>query len=213
MYPIIELLAVVAGATYGMLLARQHEMDFVGVFTLALIVAFGGGTLRDLFLDRHPLFWIQQDHYPIIVFILALITSALPRLPDSMERWLSLPDAIGLGLFSIVGSLASIEAGTSMFIAVLMGVVTGTFGGVIGDVVCNRVPSLFGTAPMFATCSFVGCWLLFLLLHYDVPKPYAITSSAAFIVCFRLAAMKWNWTLPSVGGHQTDSDSHKKQSP
>lgn len=206
MYPVLELFAVVAASTYGMLLARQHRMDFVGVFTLALIVGFGGGTLRDVFLDRHPLFWIQQDHYPLIVFILALLTSALPRLPDSMERWLSIPDAIGLGLFSVVGALSALDAGTSMFIAVLMGVITGTFGGVIGDVVCNRVPSLFGTAPMFATCSFVGCWLLFLLQHFPVTKSYAIPASVTFIVCFRLAAMKWNWMLPSIGCEETDTE-------
>lgn len=199
MYPVLELFAVVAGATYGMLLARQYRMDFVGVFTLALVVAFGGGTLRDLFLDRHPLFWFKQDHYAIIVFALALVTSTLPRLPDSMERWLSLPDAIGLGLFSVVGALAAIDSGTSMFIAVLMGVVTGTFGGVIGDVFCNRVPSLFGTSPLFATCSFVGCWLLFLLKAWGVPDDYATYSAVAFIVCFRLAALNWDWTLPCVG--------------
>ena len=190
-----------------MLLARQHRMDFIGVFTMALVVAFGGGTLRDLFLDRHPLFWIKQDHYPIIVFVLALITSALPRLPDSMEKWLSIPDAIGLGLFSVVGSLAAVEAGTSMFIAVLLGVVTGTFGGVIGDIFCNRVPSLFGTAPLFATCSFVGCWLLFLLKLLNVPDGFATPCAVAFIVCFRLAAIKWEWTLPSVGDTNPESSS------
>lgn len=121
-----------------------------------------------------------------------------------MERWLSIPDAIGLGLFSIVGALSAIDAGTSMFIAVLMGVVTGTFGGVIGDVVCNRVPSLFRTAPMFATCSFVGCWLLFLLRYWTIPNSYALPIAVGFIVCFRLAALKWQWALPSVGGHETD---------
>ncbi|MEP3480061.1 MAG: trimeric intracellular cation channel family protein [Fuerstiella sp.] len=204
MYPVLELLAVVAGATYGMLLARQHHMDFVGVFTLAFVVAFGGGTLRDLFLDRHPLFWIQQDHYSIIVFVLALVTSALPRLPTSMERWLNIPDAIGLGLFSVVGALAAIDSGTSMFIAVLLGVVTGTFGGVMGDIFCNRVPSLFGTSPLFATCSFVGCWLLFFLKAWNVPADYATYSAVLFIVCFRLAAVKWGWTLPSVGAAESD---------
>ena len=190
-----------------MLLARQYHMDFVGVFTLALVVAFGGGTLRDLFLDRHPLFWIKQDHSPIIVFVLALVTSTLPRLRASMERWLSIPDAIGLGLFSGVGALAAMDSGTSMFIAVLLGVVTGTFGGVMGDVFCNRVPSLFGTSPLFATCSFVGCWLLFLLKAWDVPNHYATYSAVLFIVCFRLAAVKWQWTLPSVG----DTVSHRTE--
>lgn len=205
MYQVLELLAVVTSAVYGMLLARQHRMDFVGVFTLALIVSFGGGTLRDLFLDRHPLFWIHQYHYPIIVFVLALLASSVPSVPEKIERWLSLPDAIGLGLFSVVGALAALEANTSLFIAVLMGVITGTFGGVIGDVVCNRVPSLFGTAPLFATCSFVGCWFLFLIQWFGISNQYAVPASVTLIVLFRLAALKWSWTLPSVGESGSES--------
>ncbi len=196
MYQLIELLAVVSSACYGVLLARRHRMDLVGVFSLAFTVAFGGGTLRDLFLDRHPLFWIREDHYPIIVFVLAIGTSLVPRIPEAAERWLSVPDALGLGLFSVAGANAAIDCGTSLFVASLLGVVTGTFGGVIGDVVCNRVPSLFGKAPLFATCSFVGCWLMFLLKSAELADVYAIPVAIGSIVAMRLAAIRWNWQLP-----------------
>jgi uncharacterized membrane protein YeiH len=198
MYSIIELLAVIAGGTYGALLARRHNMDFVGVASVALIVAFGGGTLRDLFLDRHPLFWIQEDHYPVIVFLVAIVVSVVPKLPAAAERVLHLPDALGLGLFSVVGATAAVDAGTSLFIGSILGVVTGTFGGVIGDVVCNRVPSLFGTAPLFATCSFLGCWCLFLLNALSVPQSYSVPATIAFIVTMRLAAVRWGWRLPQL---------------
>lgn len=199
MYQLIELMAVISSGAYGVLLARRHQMDFVGVFSLALMVAFGGGTLRDLFLDRHPLFWIRQDHYPIIIFALALVTSLVPRVPDETERVLYLPDAVGLGLFSVVGATAALDSGTSLFVASILGVVTGTFGGVIGDVVCNRVPSLFRTAPLFATCSFLGCWLLFLLDGLSVPESIAVPIVITFIVLFRLAAIRWRWHLPQLG--------------
>lgn len=199
MYQLIELMAVISSGAYGVLLARRHQMDFVGVFSLALMVAFGGGTLRDLFLDRHPLFWIRQDHYPIIIFALALVTSLVPRVPDETERVLYLPDAVGLGLFSVVGATAALDSGTSLFVASILGVVTGTFGGVIGDVVCNRVPSLFRTAPLFATCSFLGCWLLFLLDGLSVPESIAVPVVITFIVLFRLAAIRWRWHLPQLG--------------
>lgn len=162
MVQLIELLAVISSATFGVLLARRNRLDFVGVLSLALIVAFGGGTLRDLLLDRHPLFWIKHAQYPVIVFVLALVTSFVRRLPASVNKVLYLPDALGLGLFSIVGADYALEAGTSWFVAALLGVVTGTFGGVIGDVICNEVPSLFHSAPLYATCSFVGCWLYIL---------------------------------------------------
>ncbi len=86
MYQLLELIAVIASATYGVLLARQHRMDFVGVFSVAFIVAFGGGTLRELFLDRHPMFWIREDHYAAIVFALALVASLMPKIPASTGK-------------------------------------------------------------------------------------------------------------------------------
>jgi uncharacterized membrane protein YeiH len=82
----IELLAVISAGTFGVLLARRKGMDFVGVFSIACMTAFGGGTLRDLFLDRHPLFWIQNDHYPLIVFLLALLTSIRRTIPRVLEK-------------------------------------------------------------------------------------------------------------------------------
>lgn len=117
MYQLIELLAVIASAFYGVLLARRNNLDFVGVFCMAFIVSFGGGTLRDLMLDRHPLFWMKESHYPVVVFVISMVTSLLPRIPDKTERILSLLDAIGLGLFTIAGTNAAIESGTSFFIA------------------------------------------------------------------------------------------------
>ena len=201
MYDLIELLAVIASATFGVLLARRHHMDFVGVFSLAFIVSFGGGTLRDLFLDRHPLFWMREHHYPIIVFGIALVTSLIKTMPKRLESYLSLPDALGLGLFSIAGAVAAIEVGTTYFNAALLGVVTGTFGGVIGDVICNRVPSLFRPAPFFATCSFVGCWLFFALRATPLPESYAAGIAIVVIVSFRLVSVRMNLRMPALGIH------------
>ena len=198
MHQLIEFSAVVASAIYGVLLARRHHLDFVGVFCLAFIVAFGGGTLRDLFLDRHPLFWIREHHYPVIVFLIAAVTSLTPRIPTRVVQWLSIPDAMGLGLFTVAGTSAAIEAGTSWFIASLLGAVTGTFGGVIGDVICNRVPSLFRPAPLFATCSFAGAWLFILLDALPATRGTAALAAIAFMVVFRLAAIRYGWVLPHL---------------
>ena len=143
MLQLIEFLAVVSGAIYRALLARRKQMDFVGVFSVALITAFGGGTLCDILLGRQPLFWITNAHYPVIVFFLALFILVTGHWIGRAERWLNIPDALGLGLFSIVGAGFALESNTSLFIASLFGVITGTFGGVIGDIVCNEVPNLF----------------------------------------------------------------------
>lgn len=212
MLQFIEMIAVIAGAVYGVLLARRHQMDFVGVFTIAFICAFGGGTLRDLFLDRHPLFWIREEHYPVIVFFIALPTSLVRYVPRWFERLVDVADALGLGLFSVVGATLALEAGTSFFIASLLGVVTGTFGGVIGDIVCNKVPSLFRTAPLYATCSFAGCWLLFVLQWCQVPTEPAVSTAIAFIVLLRLLAIRFRWRLPQFDYPDADNKTSDDES-
>ncbi len=197
MLQLIEFLAVVSGAVFGALLARRKRMDFVGVFSVALITAFGGGTLRDLLLDRHPLFWITNSHYPVIVFILALATMLTGHWLRRAERWLYLPDALGLGLFSIVGAGFALESNTSPFIASLFGVITGTFGGVIGDIVCNEVPNLFRSrTPLYATCAFFGCWIYLLLRQFGLPENIALWSGITAVVLTRFAALQWNLRLP-----------------
>ena len=108
---VIEVLAVISGAVFGVLLARRKGMDFVGVFSVAFMTAFGGGTLRDVLLNRHPLFWIQYSWYPVIVFVVAAVVSLIPKIPKSAERLLHFPDAMGLGLFSILGTEIALEQG------------------------------------------------------------------------------------------------------
>lgn len=206
MLSLIEMLGVIASGTFGILLARRKQMDFVGVFSIALATAFGGGTLRDLFLDRHPLFWIENHHYPVIIFSLALLFSLWRTIPDSIERLLPLPDALGMGLFSIAGVSVALEAGCSPFISMLMGVFTGTFGGVIGDVVCNEIPSLFRPhTPLYATCSFLGSGGYLLLHASGIRETPALLSSLTFIVLLRLLALQFNWRLPHLGGESTET--------
>lgn len=212
MLQVIELLAVISGAIYGVLLARQHKMDFVGVFSLALIVAFGGGTLRDLFLDRHPLFWIRASHYPVIVFGIAIAAFFTLKVPKSSERLLHIPDALGLGFFSIAGADAALGEGTSWFIAAMLGAVTGTFGGVIGDTICNRIPSLFRpSTPLYATCSFVGSWVFILLSQIPAAEKLAAPIAISLIILFRLVALRFGWKLPALSADGGTASDEAKQ--
>lgn len=208
----IELLAVLSSGVFGVLLARRKQLDFVGVFSVAFVVTFGGGTLRDVLLDRRPLFWIENDHYVKILFGLSLVASLIRRWPVGWEKWLHFPDALGLGLFSIAGTSHALMAGTSPFIAALLGVITGTCGGVIGDIVCNEVPHLFRpTAPLYATCSFVGVWVFQLLAMAHVHTNVAIWSGVATTVVMRLVALRFDLKLPATKSpEERDADERNR---
>lgn len=194
----IEFGAVVAFAIYGILLASRKQMDFVGLFAVASAVAFGGGTIRDLCLDRTPLFWIENSYYTIIVFGLALIGALAPQLMLRLEKYLALPDALGLGLFTVVGTGYALELGTPLFVSALIGVMTGAFGGVIADVICNELPSIFRPAPLYASCSFAGAWVYIAGVEWGWEPSLTLALSLGTVVFFRLASIKWNWRLPSV---------------
>jgi len=188
----LEVCAVLVSAFYGVLLAARKGMDVVGVFAVAFAVAFGGGTTRDLFLGRHPLFWIEKPSYPVIVFAVALSAPLLVRLLARMENRLYIPDAVGMALFTVVGTRIAVEAGTTPFVAALLGAITGTFGGVIGDVFCNEVPTLFRPAPLCASTAFAGAWVYLLLLYVDVlPDVVPPLVGAGVVVLMRIGAVRY----------------------
>src|SRR5690348_4021258 len=142
---VIEIVPILVGAFSGFIEARRKEMDVVGVFTVAFITAFGGSTLRDLLLDRRPLFWVQHQEYTLLVFLLALfVVPFLPHLRSAVaEKAIIVADAFGLGLFSVAGVSVAQEMQMPLFISVMMGVITGIFGGVLRDVICNEIPLVF----------------------------------------------------------------------
>lgn len=195
---VIEFLAVIVSSIYGVLLAARKGMDVVGVFAVAFAVAFGGGTLRDLFLDRTPLFWIGNPHYPMITLGIAILSGLILRFVHRIKPLLLVPDALGMALFTLTGTGFAIEAGVNPFIAAVLGVITGTFGGVLGDVICNEVPALFQPSPLNATCSFAGAWIYWGALQFEIPDGWALLAGGAVIVTLRLASVKWNWCFPGI---------------
>jgi uncharacterized membrane protein YeiH len=193
----IEITAILVGAFSGFIEARRKRMDLVGVFTVAFIAAFGGGTLRDILLDKRPLFWVIHQEYAILIFVLALVASPLMRTLRHIvsERLIVIADAFGLGLFSVAGVASALDAQMPLFIASMMGVITGIFGGVLRDIVCNEVPMVFRDGKPYAICAFVGNWIFLLMGMYGVAHDFALWSSALFIVASRLLAWKFDLTL------------------
>jgi uncharacterized membrane protein YeiH len=156
----VEAAAVLAFATSGLLAAARKRLDVVGVFVVAGLTAFGGGTLRDILLDRRPFFWVEHSAW--LWVLLALCGGAMmfmhARHLAPTERAMQWPDALGLGLFTAVGTQLALAHGMPALVAVLLGVVTATFGGVLRDIVCNEIPGLFRDHRPYAVCAFIGGW-------------------------------------------------------
>ena len=195
---IIEALGIVAFALSGFVEARRKDMDLVGVFTVAFITAFGGGTLRDLLLDRRPLFWVEHQEYTLLVFGLALvITPFLRHLRFAFsEKLIVVADALGLGLFSVLGASLAKEAQMPVFVCAMMGVITGIFGGVLRDVICNEIPLVFRRGHLYATCSFAGCWAYLILDWMTMPQTGSLVTGIVITVVMRLVAVRFDLRLP-----------------
>lgn len=195
---VIEALAIFAYAVSGFIEARKRRLDAVGMFMVALVTAFGGGTVRDVLLGRRPFYWVEHEGYVIAIFVLSLFAPFTLRMASRVfsERALLVADAIGLGLFSISGTSIALEAGMPWFIAALMGVMTGVFGGILRDVLCNEVPLVLRDSHPYATCAFAGCGVYLLLVRLDVDSVYSVSIATAFILVARLVTFKLDVRLP-----------------
>ena len=195
----IEIIGIIAFALTGIYEARKKGMDIIGVYAVAMITAFGGGSLRDLILNRHPLFWIEHYTYPMVLLGLSVVTALF--ITELMDRKLMMTavlalDALGLGLFSASGASVANQMGSHPFISALLGVTTGVFGGVLRDMICNEIPHVFTRTELYATCAFVGSCSYLIL--------YALTGNdvAAVITCItvtfvlRMAAIRFKIRLP-----------------
>ena len=195
---IMEAVAILAYAISGLIEARTRRLDAVGTFLVAMATAFGGGTVRDVLLDRRPFFWVQHEYYPIVIFSLSVFAPVVLRTFSRMfnERVLLVADAIGLGLFSISGTSMALDAQMPWFVASMMGVATGVFGGIIRDVICNEVPLILRDSRPYATCALVGCWLYLLLDYINFDTVYSVLIATSFILVARLVTFKLDVRLP-----------------
>jgi uncharacterized membrane protein YeiH len=198
---IFEVAAVLASGLSGGLDARRKSMDFVGVYFVALVTALGGGTVRDTVLGRLPVFWTTDSSYALYVLCAALLVVVLYKRSvlekPRIQKLIVLCDAIGLGLFSVVGTSFALDAGCPLFPAVLIGVLNGIMGGVIRDVICNEIPAVFTpVTQLYATCSFAGCALYGTLLQLSVEPRTAFVSGALAAFLIRIIAIRFKIGLP-----------------
>lgn len=191
----IEMAGVAVFAVSGALAAGRKSLDLLGVVVIAMVTATGGGTLRDLLLDR-SVFWITRPEFLIVIVTAALLTVPYVRFARPPEKFLMVADALGLALFSIAGARIALSLDQPALIAVVMGTITGVFGGVLRDVLCNEIPMILRKGHIYATAAIAGCVLLVLLLHLDVRPGIAAGAGMATIAALRLVSIAFNLMLP-----------------
>jgi uncharacterized membrane protein YeiH len=155
---LLDLLGVAVFAVSGALAAGRKGLDMLGVIVIAVVTAVGGGTLRDLLLDRHPIFWIADPTYLVVISVSALLTLSYVRRRPPPGNSLLIADALGLALFTIMGAQIAEGAGLSPIIIVLMGTMTGVAGGVLRDVLSAEVPFIL-RRDLYATAAIAGASL------------------------------------------------------
>lgn len=194
-----EIIGTLAFALSGLIEAARKKLDIVGMAIVTSLAAFGGGTLRDILLDRRPFFWVQNEIWIWVILIMCALALLFMRARhiELTERTMQWPDALGLGIFAASGTQIAITAGMTPIIAVVMGVITPVFGGVLRDVVVNEIPRAFNDHQPYAVIAFAGGWLVVGLNLLGWPAFWAIAVSALAITVLRLLAVIFSWRLPT----------------
>ena len=194
----VEACATLAFALSGLLEAARKRLDAVGVCLVSGLAAFGGGTLRDVLLDRRPFFWVAHSEWLWVLLALCAAAMAFLRARHfaPTERAMQWPDALGLGLFSATGTQLALGQDLPGIVAVLMGVITATFGGVLRDIVCNEIPTALRDHRPYAVCAFIGGWVLVIAQHAGVPAGLGLLLAAGCASGLRALALLTGYTLP-----------------
>ena len=205
---VLELIGTAAFAVSGVMAAARARMDWLGAIVLALAVAIGGGTVRDVLIGRLPVMWLERP-WPVFVAIgTAIIMLAILRVrPFSIpanSRLLLTADALGLGAFVVVGTQIGLEASLSPFLAVLLGVLTGVGGGVIRDLLTASKPVVL-TGQIYAVAGIVGGVWLVVLESLQVPTQIGVWTAVLLILVIRLISINRGWHLPKVIPAQSDA--------
>lgn len=194
---ILEIIGTLVFAVSGIITASERKMDPFGASVIAFITAVGGGTVRDVLIGSVPVGWMLNLHYLYAILAGILITFFLKKQIMRLHKTIFLFDAIGIGLFTILGLQKTMSAELSPLIGVIMGTVSAVFGGVLRDIFSNRVPLIFRN-EIYATACILG-GLLFLLLSYlGVEELISTLSAMLFVIMLRILAVRYKWYLPAM---------------
>lgn len=193
---VLDYIGAAAFAISGALAAMERRFDLFGILIMALVTAIGGGTLRDVLVGITPVLWMNNLEYLYFIGGVSVLAIAfrnqLYRYKDSLELF----DAIGLGAFTILGVEIGIQNGLHPLISVILGTMTGTFGGVIRDILRLKIPVIFHK-EIYATASLSGGLLYLLLNSMGIQSDVIHISTTAYIIAIRFLAIRYQFSLPT----------------
>lgn len=195
---IITYTGIFVFALTGAFKARAHKMDVFGGLVVAFATAYGGGTLRDLLIGIRPVNWINDRFALMLVISGAIVSFLLKNNENRFKRTIFFTDAIGLGMFTAAGIEVALRYGVNDIYALIMGVITATFGGLIADIFCNQVPNLFKKGELYATVCAIGGGLYLLLKNTNLNNNVALAICIVLVVALRIYSKRKRLTLPEI---------------
>ncbi len=195
---VIEISATSAFALSGLIAGARKKLDAFGVFVVTGVSAFGGGTLRDVLLDRRPFFWVEHANWIWLMLFICMLAMLFMRNKHIQltERAILIPDALGLGLYAALGTQIALQQQLPVIVCTLMGVMTAVFGGVLRDIFCNEIPKAFSDYQPYAVIAFLGGLLVLLLNQFNLAPWICIFIPAALMTLLRILAIYFEWRLP-----------------
>ncbi|KAE9534286.1 trimeric intracellular cation channel family protein [Ursidibacter arcticus] len=194
-----DLIGTIVFAISGAIAARQHKMDLFGMFVLAFVTGVGGGTLRDVMIGSTPVFWMKQPIY-VLMIALAVIITAIFRNSLNKAGWqqgLLIFDAIGLGVFTVIGVQKGLDFGLHPLICVALGGVTGCFGGLIRDILRNEVPIIL-QKEVYVTASLIGGIIFILFREAGFESNWIDVATVTTVIAIRILTIRLNLHLPKI---------------
>jgi uncharacterized membrane protein YeiH len=195
---VIGYVGVFVFAITGALKARKHHMDIFGATVMAFVTAYGGGTIRDLLLGIRPVNWVNDYIALALVISAVIMVSLIRRSFIKFMRTIFITDSMGLGLFTATGIEITLGHGVNSTYAVIMGVITGTFGGLLADILSNTVPDLLKRGELYATASLIGGIVYIGLLKVGMPHNIGAIICVAVVVAVRIISKLKRLVLPDI---------------
>jgi uncharacterized membrane protein YeiH len=193
---LLDLLGTFVFAISGASIAMQKKFDPFGIFIVGFVTALGGGTLRDILIGRQPVSWMENTTYVYVIVLAVILAIIFRNKIKFLSKSLFLFDTIGLGIFTIIGTGIGIELNFNPIISIALGTISGAFGGVIRDILCNEIPVIF-RKEIYATACIFGAIAYIILIKIEASQIFSYGITITIVIAIRIIAVKFHLSLPT----------------